>query len=220
MTSTPIAVCLLTCNRPELTARTVTTFVEFNRDREDLVLLHCDGGSDTSKNVELAQAAGFRTLVAPRPTARIGQLATLRYFLEFVHIARIPWVLWLENDWESVAPVPANPGRIGTGHHATVRLFGAMKFRGGHRARAGEHRIGTNDRIRWSPLDTAPGWEWGYAHWGAGGTLIKTSVLVEQARGATRLKDVITANPSLASVRPVDNVMWSIGEETTAGFMG
>lgn len=215
-----IAVCLLTCDRPELTAVTVESFVRFNQGRADLTLLHADGGSQTDENCAIAEAAGFHTLI--KPTQRIGQLATLKFFLREVQAQLIPWVLWLENDWESVAPVPREPfpgcyGRVGT---KTVRLFGVRKFRNGKRALAGRYRIGTTDRIKWSEIPSAPGWEWGYAHWGAGGTIIKTEVLARQMATAQRLKDVITADTHLPTVRPRENIMWSIGEETTRGFQG
>lgn len=212
-----LAVCLLTCDRHIYTATCVKTFVEQNRAQFDTMhLLHCDGGSLWQNNVRIAQRAGFRTLIAPKREDRIGQMACLRIFLEEAARLGSEWILWLENDWESVKPLP-DAEWLAQCDADTVRLFGEMKFRGGHRAKAGEHRIGTSERIAWVPLRA--GWEFGYAHWGAGGTLVRRSVLERQLH-AERLKDVITADLRLLNWRPTENIMFSIGEETTAGFMG
>lgn len=218
----PLAVCLLTCDRPELTAITVQSFVEHNRARlPELTLLHCDGGSATSENCDLAQAAGFMTLVAPPPSERIGQMATLRHFLDVVRARGLEFIVWLENDWESVAPLPTD-AFVRLSGVETIRLFGVKKFRSGHRALAGRHRIGTNEPLVWVPATGRPGWEYSaHAHWGAGGTIVRTDVIeAHVAAGPARLKDVIMSAHDLRSLRPIENVMWSIGQQTTTGFLG
>ncbi len=212
-----IAVCLLTCDRQELTARTVASFVAHNRGRTDLELLFCDGGSQTPENCRIAGAAGFKPVYVAPPEHRVGQMTTLRQFLKVT--GEHEWILWLENDWESVAPVPTFEWLDNCGVE-TVRLFGARKMRSGPRALAGEHRIGTKELIDWQSLVDLPGWEHARAaHWGAGGTLIRRCRLTRFAH-LPRLKDVITADPRLLSLRPVENIMWSIGETTTEGFLG
>lgn len=211
-----LAVCLLTCDRPELTARTVESFAVHNAGRADLCLLHADGGSQMCENVDLAAAHGFHTLVAPLATERIGQMETLRIFLAEVTRQQIGWVVWLENDWESVVAMPST-AFLDDADIETARLFGRLKFRDGKRAPAGRLRIGTTEPIVWQT--DRPGWERGRAHWGAGGTIVRTSVLQRQAH-QSRLKDVILAENNLVSLRPVENIMWSIGQDTTEGFKG
>jgi len=215
-----IAVCLLTCDRPELTEQSVWSFVKQNNDRlESFLLLHCDGGSHAPTNCEIAKAAGFRTLVAPSPRQRIGQMTTLLYFLQAARKYEADWIVWLENDWESVAPLPSDVF-IETSGADTIRLFGAKKFRDGPRQNAGPHRIGTNDHILWEPWPgRTPGWEMGLAHWGAGGTMIRTDILARCSH-LRRLKDVITHTTDLQSLRPLENIMWSIGHESTEGIIG
>lgn len=215
-----IAVCLLTCGREELSSRTVVSFREHNRGRSDLILLHADaGGPDTLRNRVIALNGGFRTVHAP--TERVPQMASFRALLEEAALKGAEFVLWLENDWESVAPIPtldelrehAEAGIV------TFRLFGKRKMReDGPRALAGEHRIGTKDKIDWQP--TAGGkWEAGLAHWAAGGS-IATLAYLESQYHRKRLKDVITARNDLPSLRVTENIMWHIGEQTTEGFQG
>lgn len=211
-----LAVCLLTCDRPELTARTLASFATHNVGRSDLRLLHADGGSQTKDNVDLAEKYGFWSLVAPGAARRIGQMETLRILLSEVTRLGIDWVVWLENDWESVAPLPSD-AFCEAADVETVRLFGRLKFRDGPRAPAGRLRIGTTVPIEWRA--DRPGWERGRAHWGAGGTIVRTAVLTRQVH-QRRLKDVILAENNLVSLRPVENIVWSIGQETTEGFQG
>ena len=209
-----IAVCLLTCDRPALTKLCVSSFVQHHGQRTDLLLLHCDGGSETDENVSLALSHGFLTLCAPSREERIGQMATLRIFLDEVKDAHCPWMLWLENDWETVAQIPTEDFLE---QADTVRLFGVRKMRYGHRQLAGSRRMGTEDPIVWT--EHAVGWESGRAHWAAGGSLIRTEIL-ERNRSVRRLKDVIEVENNLWSLRPVENLMWCHGVETTAGVMG
>lgn len=219
-----LAVCLLTLDRCDLTAITVRSFVEHNRARlGDFELLHCDGGSAWPRNVEIAKRYGFRTLLAPPATERVGQFVCLLAFLDGAYAAGADWMLWLENDWQSVKPLPW-PEAFREGVE-TVRLFGELKFQSGRRRRAGRFRIGTNELIEWH-RSAVDGWEEGFAHWGGGGTAIRVEALehlIARARGrhpSPRLKDVIAADPRLVSLRPTENVMWSIGLETTPGMIG
>jgi hypothetical protein len=99
-----VAVCLLTCDRPELTEPTARSFVAWNGVRSDLRLLHADGGSTGFANLNIAKRHGFRTIAAAGE--RIGQMETLRIFAREAFNLGADWMLWLENDWESVAEIP------------------------------------------------------------------------------------------------------------------
>ena len=212
-----IAVCLLTCDRPELTVLAASSFHKHHHARTDLRLLHCDGGSVTSENVDIARAYGYRTLIAPPRAERIGQMATLRHFVAAAGLLECDWILWLENDWEAVGSIPTSTFC----DHAdveTVRLFGVQKFEDGPRKWSGARRLLTRDRIDWQPHSYF-GWECARAHWGAGGTLVKTSVLQRQLH-QPRLKDVIKAENNLLSLRPIVNLMWCHGLQTTEGVIG
>lgn len=211
-----IAICLLTCDRPELTVLAASSIQKYHPNRKDLLRLHCDGGSVTDENVQLASAYGFTTLIAPKREDRIGQMATLRIFVQKARLEGCDWILWLENDWECVAPLPTEDFLRSSGAE-TVRLFGEKKMRDGPRQWAGTRRILTQERINWRPA--MEGWETARAHWGAGGTLVKTAILERQLH-QPRLKDVIKAENYLLSLRPLENLMWCNGLVTTEGVIG
>lgn len=213
-----IAICLLTCDRPALTEIAASSFSAYHPVRPDLLRLHCDGGSMTGENVEIASKHGFATLVAPPRSERIGQMATLRIFVETCVAMACRWLLWFENDWECVASLP-DEEFLDFSRADTVRLFGAKKMRTGPRQWSGSRRILTQEPIDWQPSIALPGWEYGMAHWAGGGSFIKTEVLERQLH-QPRLKDVIKAENNLRSLRPLDNVMWCNGLVTTAGVMG
>lgn len=219
-----IAVCLLTCGREELTWRTVKSFLKYNvlgGGRTDLALLHADAGGPSpfefGANNDLRYM--FETISCPRD--RVPQMTSFRELIGEAAVRGAEFVLWLENDWESVAPIPTLEFLRTTAKEGIItwRLFGVRKGRGdGPRAWAGQHRIGTNEKIDWQPSKFS-GWEFGLAHWGAGGT-IATLAYLESQLHRPRLKDVITARVELPSARPTENIMWHIGEETTPGFVG
>jgi len=145
-------------------------------------------------------------------------MTTLLYFLQEARKYEADWIVWLENDWESVAPLPSHAFMAeATGVVDTIRLFGAKKFLDGPRQNAGPHKIGTREPIVWSPW--SPNWEFGLAHWGAGGTMVRTDILARCSH-LRRLKDVITHTTDLPSLRPMENIMWSIGHESTEGIIG
>ncbi len=217
-----IAVCFLTCgdDRLDLAERTASSFARLNAGRCDLVLLHVDGGGPgRASNNKIARAHGFETISSP--VQRVGQIESLRAFLDDRRTRSADFVLWLENDWESEKPLPSPVFFKANSHLAQIRLYGARKMRGdGPRAMAGEHIIGTKTLIDWKPVAREPGWEMARCHWGAGGTLVKPSILLGGANLATRLKDIIVMADNCVSIRPVENILWHIGETTTGGFFG
>lgn len=209
-----IAVCLLTCNRAELTEITAKSFTGFNRGVEGIELLHADGGSDTSDNADIARRYGFRSL--NEPEHRIGHMQTVRLFIHEAQAVKADWLLMLENDWESVGPLPPSDffERASSQRIETIRLFGTHKMR---ERIAGEYRLGTKEKIIWKPW-TEPGWEWGRAHWGCGGTLIRTDLIAALAN-RQNVKVIMRERNEMLSIRPRANIMFSNGMETTPGFM-
>jgi hypothetical protein len=216
-----IAVCLLTCGpaRQVETHKTAASFARFNSGRDDLVLLHVDGGgAGREENLAIAKTYGLETIHAP--VAREGQINSLRAFMADARVTASDLVLWLENDWESDAPIPPPAFFHGLEHVDQFRLFGARKMRGnGPRAPAGQHIIGTKTLIDWEE-SARDGWDIGVCHWGAGGTLVRPWVLRAGAAAAPRLKDIITTATHLVTMRPTENILWHIGAETTGGFFG
>jgi hypothetical protein len=213
-----IAVCFLTCgpDRLEVAARTAESFAHHHRGRDDLTLLHVDGGGPGRvENIRIAKSAGFATAWAP--IERVGQIESFRFFLDGA--GDFDLLLWLENDWETERQIPPLEFFQGFPGIEQFRLYGERKMKGdGPRALAGRHRIGTKIPIAWQ-CAPAIGWQVARAHWGAGGTIVRPEALARHAAGP-RLKDVIVSANDLLSMRPFENYLWHIGEKTTAGFFG
>jgi len=209
-----IAVCLLTCGRGPLTGRTIGSFDSWNYVRKDLFRIHADGGCEQPAILY----HGWPCI--DRPPSRVPQMHSFRKLIEEAAVRGAEFVMWLENDWESVGPLPKieflrEHAKAGI---KTWRLFGEFKMREpGPRARAGEHEIGSKNKIDWKPGPA--GWETGAAHWAAGGS-IATLACLEAQIYRPRMKDVITAEPRLPSMRVRENLMFHIGEKTTEGMYG
>lgn len=207
-----IAVCLLTCGRDELTGRTVASFEEFNTGRADLICLHADAGGS-----ELQEWGSFKLIDAP--AERMPQMHSYRALIGEAAVRGAEFVLWLENDWVSVAPIPSIEFLQQTrAEHAIVtwRLFGKRRMKSKtDRGLVRETQIGTDVPIDWQPV--FGGWEIGRAHWGGGGCIATLEHLESQIH-RKRLKDVVTAKLDLLSLRSVENIMWHVGTERTPGL--
>jgi hypothetical protein len=216
-----IAACLLTCGpeRGGETIRTAESFARLNAGRDDLVRYHVDGGGEgRDRNIEIAREYGFVTLHAP--DRREGQIESFRAFLDTTLRRGADFMLWLENDWESVAPIPPISFFNPLVYVDQFRLFGTRKMQGnGPRALAGPHRIGTKTLIDWADHPDFPAWEMARCHWGAGGTIVRPEEL-EPFKDRPRMKDIIVAANDLRSMRVKENILWHIGETTTGGFFG
>jgi hypothetical protein len=217
-----IGVCLLTCGRDDLSVRTMESFSALNKSRPDIVRLHaaCGGGERGAIGTD-PFLFDFRTVHAP--PERVPQIVSFRKLIEAAAVAGAEFILWLENDWESVAAIPTieflRETNKGPSKVQQWRLFGKRKMqKDGPRALAGEHQIGTKEKIKWGPSGLE-GWEFGRAHWGAGGTIATLDFLEEQSF-RNRLKDVITSKNNLPTLRPRSNIMFHIGDVTTEGFRG
>lgn len=205
-----IAVCLLTADRWAYTARTLQTFTRFNAGR-DFLKLHADDGSATRHNLEIAQAYGFRTVW--KPPGRRGQGEALTRMWWQAASMGADQILHLENDWEWVAPVPADEF---CANAPCVRLYGATKARDEAmlaRALTGTRDLATGLEVAWEPA--AEGWERAMGiHWGGPPSVTDADALLAAVVGAPRIKDV-SNRLSLPTLRPLANLVWHIGEEPT-----
>lgn len=207
-----IALCLQTCDRPELTARTLASFVAFN-DPARFLLLHGDDASRDLDNHNLAKAAGFRTVV--QTSVRMGVIAVRRALFDQAAARHADWVLLLENDCESVRSFPwplfefvsQFPGIY------CLRLFGA--FKGPNETdpcKAVSEWASSGDPVRWKRLVKAPEpAEIGTIHWTAQPAVTRTSEAVSIQLGHWR--DLRKAR----TVRVVANVLVHIGADRTPG---
>jgi hypothetical protein len=202
----PIAIVLLTCERPRYTRRTLETLEAWNPGlQERFVLVHGDDASTTTENETLADRFGFLTLVKTR--ARLGS-NELRARTVAKAAKLAPWILVLENDITSIRTFPwrlfervRDDKKIDC-----VRLYGAYKG-----ARRSDpcltHNKWTGNEVTWKRLE---GWpeavEIGVTHWSPQPSITRSPLLVRIHQGE---------RPRFRTVRVVENVMIHEGEERT-----
>lgn len=218
-----IAIILLTCGRVDYTRRTLDTLAAHNPQLcSQAMLLHGDDRSPLDQhqaNCELARAAGFKTVLQPSLQYGVARMTELLVQEAAQHGADL--VLNLQNDWESVRPLPLDDiaQLMQNAGVYTVRLYGRDKSPG---RPAGIHHGGREPRrvVAWSPAAVA-GWELGDIHWGHPPAVTRIERAIEltymsrsesQSRWRSGKIHALTA-------RPVESVMSHIGTERTVGFM-
>lgn len=231
---TRLAVCLITCDRPDYTKRTVESFCDHNAgsglSRFDL--MHFDDASTTPDNAEIATRFRFWSHFAKH---RRGVTATIASAVHAAYVAGHSHVLILENDWESVRPFPWDlfDYFLAVPVAYTLRLTGQFKewddkANGGKGA--GRRPFGTdhagrgNKPVRWDALMDAPEpAEMGMIHWGnpPAVTRVKEALwLLDGTRSEKecREKSGLMEAGSDFTIRPAFNVFYHIGAERTPNF--
>jgi hypothetical protein len=205
-----VCIGLLTCGRDDLTAQTVRSFVEHNDPADPrLLLVHAAEAGDSDAMLADVRAHGFETI--SRPKLRLGQMAAMRRVLEAAEHADCEFTIIQENDWIWAKPLP---WWALSRTFETLRLFGTMKHRSGPRAPAGTHSLTTGRPLDWQPV--APGLEETMAHY-VPLSATRTQTLAPWAKRHPGMKAMCRSG-DLMSLRVTENVVWSIGEETTPGF--
>ena len=203
-----LAICLLTADRHEYTAKTVHSLMKTNPDYKSHLLLHADDASGKNFNMAIVSAAGFSTVITNPGPHRCGAVPLLRYM--WLHAGKLgaTHILHLENDQEFAAAIPSRRDA------QSVRLYGARKERGdGSRAWSGTHVMGTDEVINWR-FD-GHDWERATCHWGAQASITETELLLGAIDKATTIKDVSRSLQRIDTIRPHKNITWHIGEERT-----
>lgn len=208
MMSERLAICLLTSDRVDMTRVTLESLAAQNPNLQDHILLHADDASATLDNSELACAYGFETVYEPRGEKH-GPIPALHLMWHRARAMGADWILHLENDQLSVAPLPA------LDDCDCIRLYGEWKAedRTDPRSRAGTHIMGTKERISWHPY--RDGWEVAEAHWGGQASMTRTHHLVEAIAHADRMKTISLKLARLLTIRPVENITFHIGVQPT-----
>lgn len=203
-----IAVCLLTCNREHYTARTLETFTEHNGGDDRFVLLHGDDASDCSLNAEMAQAHGFRTVV--QNTSRLGWLESRIALFKRVAKLGLDWVLFLENDIETVRafPWPLFDAMRRDKEIYCLRLYGRFKNSERTDKALDTHKHRGHMEVRWRPWRDAPeAAQVGRIHWSAQPSVTRLDELLLHHRKGT--------DPDGLTLRVKKNVTSHIGVERT-----
>lgn len=200
-----LAVCLLTADRPEYTARTLDSFLEHNPDAaRDHILLHADDGSVDKCNQAMAASSGFFTCY--ESASRRGVVTALRYMWAQAVVMGATHILHLENDIEFCAPLPTRRDA------QSVRLYG--RFKGVGAWPTGRHIMGTTEPIHWER--EGDGWERAACHWGAQPSITRASMLHFAIENAERLKDVSTQLLRIDTLRPAANIANHFGDIKTS----
>lgn len=210
-----IAICLLTCNRPEITRRTVET-MKNHIDLSKFILLHGDDNSNTYENHVIARKAGFKTVVQTQK--RSGVSVMWQNLIKSAKKAGADWVLMQENDWEWDRPLRIGELRdiLTDNDIYYIRLFGENKERDG--SSCCKTHLGKGKVADW--VFYKDGWEMGDIHWGYPPNLtrIKEALFlsnVNKESDAQRLSGKINK----LCVRSKRNFVYHIGETRTEGFL-
>jgi hypothetical protein len=118
-----------------------------------------------------------------------------------------------ENDWIWAKPFPWWVLERGY-RFETIRLFGKMKHNHPLPRKAGTKSLATGQLLDWHPVD--PGVEIAWAHY-VPLSITRTDVLAPWAGKFVGMKKMCRSK-DLLSLRLLENVVWSIGEEHTADF--
>jgi hypothetical protein len=205
-----ITVCLQTCDRPELTQRTLESFAAFN-DLSRFDLLHADDASHDGRNDDLAAAFGFKTVVKTRE--RLG-IASVRASLVLAAKQRAAgWVLLLENDIESIRPFPWDLFDFVRAQMPSVyclRLYGQYKDRERTEKCLETHKRRGHEPVKWRPLRKAPEHsQIGVIHWSPQPAVTRMQELLHYHKSGM--------DPDAQTVRVKSNVMVHIGTQRTPG---
>lgn len=214
-----VCIGLITCGRDAYTAQAVSTFAQHN-DIEDprFELVHMAESIDTYEMIADVRAHGFELIGHPK--VRIGHQAAVRRICEVAVNRGCDYVVINENDWIWAKPFPwwvLELVQAKRYYFDTCRLFGTMKHNHPLPRNAGTKSLVTGKPLQWTPLPHAPGVEQALAHY-VPLSITRTDVLAPWAAKFPGMKKMCRSK-DLLSLRLLDNVVWSIGEETTAGFV-
>jgi hypothetical protein len=207
-----ITVCLQTCDRADLTERTLSSLAAHN-DLSRFDLLHADDASVDDRNDELAATHGFTTVVKTRE--RLGIASVRTSLIRAAKHRSASWVLLLENDIESVRPFPWPLFDFVRQQMPSVyclRLYGRYKDREQQEKCLETHKHQGHKPVQWRPLRKAPeGSQIGIIHW-------------SPQPAATRMQELWAyhcghGDPDAQTVRVKSNVMVHIGAQRTPGRM-
>lgn len=205
-----VALCLQTCDRFELTERTLATFAAHN-DLKDFRLLHADDAStDPEAMRALTLSYGFRTVVQTHE--RLG-CTMVRWALISAAARRgADWILLLENDIETLRPFPWPLFEYVTKRKDVycLRLYGRYKDLARLDPCLQTHKHKQHQTVQWRPLKGAPeAAQIGDIHWSAQPAVTRAQDLLNHHRYG---KD-----PDALTVRVKKNVTAHIGAERTPG---
>lgn len=219
-----INVVLLSCDRAEYTAATIESFLRHNRDQvgERIQLWHCDDASTDTSNRKMAHAARFTPLFYS--TKRVGVTEMVRRAARMLEHHGAEWMLLLENDWQTVRPIPwaVFDACRARGDVWALRLYGRFKERGEQLPAGARHRGrgGADPNWQEAEADGEP-FEVGDIHWGNPPSIARVAQVAWLHKAASREKDAIARSGLITDkvARVKSNVVFHIGATRTPGFL-
>lgn len=211
------ALLLLTCDRPDLTQRTVDSLLR-HVDLTRFMLLHGDDCSASKKNCDIARMAGFKTVLRTENRSGVGYMWS--NLVKLAALQGADWVVMQENDWEWVRPFPFDA--LEYAHQRDdlyyIRFFGKYRERDNQRPCNPKHMAKGTTPV-WSKFNN--GWQTGDIHWGfpANATKIDEALFLTKgikAEGCARKR---SAQIKKLVMRPEENYQFHIGDERTPGFI-
>jgi hypothetical protein len=235
-----LGIGLISCDRVEETVRTIESFALHNTRGNPLdvpgehvvQLFHAD---DSSKDPYIRRTAanhGFE-LITKIHEPRQGGQAMRRQFIAAAKTAGCTHILVLENDWESVRPLPWDAIGFAFSFEQIfcMRLYGVYRERdpvtGLGRRACGKTHYGKGKGIHdpnWQKVmvpKTNEMLEFGDIHWGAPPNITRIAEAVWLHDGTKSEGAIIKKSAKigpLLSARVVDNVFYHIGYDRTPGF--
>jgi hypothetical protein len=223
-----ISVAILTCDRLELTRKTVESFLKHN-NRDNFDIFYGDDASTIPQIHKFMEKHSIPCLMKNKKrlgcspsSAKLINLTTM--------ISQLPYILYLQNDFESARPIPLNIIQQVFDKHRKVgwiRLYGLNKndtIPGGnptdprHKFKGG---VPGGPMVKWKKLEIDnEALEIGDAQWSYHPAIHRANVLNKITKGATRERDVGVAalKTGLLTARFTKNITNHIGiRKTTPG---
>ena len=210
------ALCLLTCNRPELTRQTVTSLQKYV-PLQDFILLHGDDSSDCRENHDIAKSVGFKTVFQTRTRRGVAFM-----WNSLIHQAKdngAQFVFMQENDWQWIRPL--DPQIIKTFQKDeslyNMRFWGAFKDEQKQLKSVPLHQS-KGIEPNWKPY--MQGWEVGDIHWCYPPNITRIEEAIYLSRGEREGACIERSRHiSKLVLRPTQNYVFHIGHERTGGFV-
>lgn len=220
-----IAVAILTCDRLDLTKRTVKSFLKHNNGN-DFEIFYGDDASKDSVIHQFMKKQGIPCLMKHKK--RVGCSPSSEELINLTWIiSKAPYVLYLQNDFESVRPIPLNiVQRVFDDHFRVgwIRLYGLNKndtIPGGNLTDPKNKFKPGSPMVKWKKFKVAnEELEIGDAQWSYHPAIHRSKVLRELTKGAARERDVGIAavKSGFLTARFMKNITNHIGiRKTTPG---
>jgi len=226
LSDSKISVALLTCDRPDYTKRTIESFFKLNQHQLDRFnFYYADDASTTDENVRIADGYSFTQLIKNKKREGCSQ-TTAKLMSSVANEDFAPLILYLQNDMESVRPVPITALLMLLHDYPElggVRLYGDFKTTSPYNATPiGTRHIGVAGKptIYWQDITPCPmteQFQYAYAHLALQPFVIKRELVPQVFKIPKKSKDINQAYAETGKMtgRTLSNVFSHFGHTKT-----